>query len=81
MRIFVGTSCFDSDRFQHFTRFFLRLLTRALLVKPDNLGDLLPHRLDRIKRGHWILENHGDVVAADIHHLFLAQFEQISPII
>ena len=41
-------------------------------VQPGRLGDLLADREDGVERGHRILEDHRDVVAADLAHLGLA---------
>ena len=37
--------------------------------KRDRLADLTPHREQRIERGHRLLKDHRDVVAADALHL------------
>ena len=41
------------------------------------LGDLLADRVDRVQRGHRLLEDHRDLVAADRAHLALGELEQI----
>ena len=34
----------------------------------------------RIQRHHWILEDHGDVVAADLAHLLFVQAGELAPL-
>ena len=41
------------------------------LVQEQRLGDLLLDRVQRIERGHRLLEHHGDAVAADLAQLAL----------
>ena len=50
---------------------------RQSLMQRDRLADLPAHREQRIERGHRLLEDHRDVVAADVLHLALGQVEQI----
>ena len=44
----------------------------------DRLGDLVADREERIERGHRLLEDHGDLVAADRLHLLLLEIEQVA---
>ncbi len=44
-----------------------------VLVGPDLLDDLVADLVDRIERGHRVLEDHRDVVAADSLQLLLAR--------
>jgi len=41
------------------------------------LADLPAHRVERVERSHRLLEDHRDVVAADLLHLGLAELEQV----
>ena len=43
-----------------------------------NFGQLLADREKRIERGHRILENHRDPIAADVGQFVLRQFQQIA---
>ena len=43
-------------------------LLRDVLVQPDRLDQLVPDRVHRVQRGHRVLEDHRDVVAADLAH-------------
>src|SRR5262249_54935535 len=50
---------------QHLDRLVERSLAREPLVPPQHFGDLLADRVDRIERGHRLLEHHCDVLGAD----------------
>ena len=56
----------DPDQPQHLDR-ALAGLARATspLVQPDRLADLVADREDRVQRGHRLLKDHRDLVAAD----------------
>src|SRR5512132_3981321 len=54
--------------------------TRKLAMQPERLGNLFTDGEDRVERGHWILEDHGDVVAANLAHLGVRQLQQIPAI-
>jgi len=43
-----------------------RRLAIAAAVPEERLDDLLSDRVDRIERGHWLLEDHRDDAAAEI---------------
>ena len=47
------------------------------LVAAQDLGDLLADRVDRVERGHRFLENHRNVIAADIAQAAVAGGHQI----
>ena len=49
----------------------------ALLVDPDHLADLSPDRVHRVERGHRLLEDHRDLVAANGAHVPFAELQQI----
>src|SRR6185369_10584537 len=40
-------------------------------------GNLFADGKDRIERGHWILKDHGDIVAAHLAHFGVGKLEQI----
>ena len=44
----------------------------------QRLYDLKPDRQDRIERGHGLLEDHGDLPASDVAHLFFRKREQVA---
>ena len=50
------------------------------LMEPDRLGDLAPDRPGRVQRGHRVLEDHPDVVAADLAHLGLGQGDEVAAV-
>ena len=46
-------------------------------MQPDGFSDLIAYSKDGIERCHRVLKDHGDLVASDLAHLLLGQFEQI----
>src|SRR5690606_21424255 len=54
-----------------------RLLLARALVDADRLGDLAPHRADRVERGLRLLEDDADLVAADACELAIRQSQQL----
>ena len=50
------------------------------LVDADGLGDLAPDRPRGVQRCHRVLEDHPDVVAADLAHVRLAQGDQVAAV-
>ena len=77
MRILPRTVPVDAHRLQHVAGLLPGLLLRAVLVQEDHLTDLISHGLHRIQRGHRILEDHGNLFAADGTHLAFAQREEV----
>ena len=57
-----------------------RLALAHVEVQFQRLGDLAADGEHRIERGHGILEDHGDAVAANVPQLILTQLEQIAPV-
>jgi hypothetical protein len=47
-------------------------------MQQQNLADLLLDGVERIERGHRLLEDDGDVVAAHVAQLFLRQLDEIA---
>ena len=47
------------------------------LVQPQRLADLLLHAVQRVQRGHRLLEDHRDAVAADLAQRLFGRAEQI----
>ena len=68
----------DADLLHQFERPRLRILLRRLQMDEERLHDLHSDRKDRIERGHRLLEDHRDFVAAHGPHLFVGKFEQIA---
>jgi hypothetical protein len=50
-----------------------RLADPDLLVEQDRLEQLVADRVDRVQARHRLLEDHGDLPAADREHVLLAQ--------
>ena len=59
---------------------FHGLLLGALLVKLDDLRDLVAHPHNGVQGGHGILKDHGDLIAADLSQLAVLHLEQILPV-
>jgi hypothetical protein len=51
-----------------------------LCVQPQWLSDLAADREDRVQRGHRVLEDHRDLVAANVAHLLDGHREEITPV-
>ena len=45
----------------------------------DNFRNLTSHRHNRVQRGHGILENHRDALAAHFTHLILGKLHEVLP--
>jgi hypothetical protein len=54
-----------------------RARARQLLVQHDGLDDLVADGEHRVQRGHRLLEDHRDVVAADGAHVFIRRRGQV----
>ncbi len=55
-----------------------RLFAFDALVQRQDLADLPLDRVQRVERGHGLLEHHGDLVAAHLAKLRLARLEQVA---
>src|SRR4051812_11778373 len=66
---------------EHLHRALGRRGARQALVQLDRLGDLPADGEHRIQRGHRLLEDHRDAVAAQIAHLGFAQLEQVASLV
>ena len=51
------------------------------LVRLDRLDDLLADPVHRIERGHRVLEDHPDLVAAEVLHLRVRDLEQVPALV
>ena len=67
----------DADALHHLPCQPPRFLFADILVQVNDLGDLLADCIHRVERGHWILKDHGDLLAAHLPHLLFAVLEQI----
>ena len=79
VRVFLGPllRLGDLDEPQHLDGLVHRRGFRQILVQPDRLADLGADRHDRVQRGHRLLEDHRDLVAADVAHLGFAERHEI----
>ena len=66
----------DADHLEQLDGALARLLLGVAAVKPEALPQLAPDGVDGVQRRHRVLEDHGDVVAADVLHLALAHGEK-----
>ena len=46
-------------------------------MQPDGLGDLVADGVDRVQAGQRFLEDHRDLVAADLAHLVFGELHQV----
>jgi hypothetical protein len=58
---------------EHFRGPLQGLVVAGAPVQLDRLGDLLAHRHRGIQRGQRILEDHADLVAADVAHVLVGE--------
>jgi hypothetical protein len=68
----------DADPLEQIDRPLLRLLLGDFEVKHQRLDQLVPNRVDRIERRHRVLEDHRDVITADVSHLPVGQRQEVS---
>src|SRR5262249_53623670 len=61
----------------HLHHALLDALAAEPLMQPQGLGDLAADGEDRIEARHRFLEDHADIVAADLAHGALAELEQV----
>ncbi|MNQ36143.1 hypothetical protein D3C85_496580 [compost metagenome] len=69
----------DADHLQQFQGAFGRDLAAQALVDAQHLVDLLFDRVQRIERGHRLLEDHRNPVAANVANGFFFQVQQVLP--
>ena len=67
----------QADEMQKLDGAALRLARPQALVQKKRLGDLLLDRVQRIERGHRLLEHHGDAIAADLAQHRLRRADQL----
>ena len=66
----------DADQAEHLDGLLHRLAAGHLEVERDRLGDLVAAGVDRVERGHRLLEDHRDLVPADLPHVVLGELER-----
>ena len=69
--------CWDADALQHRDHALLRLLVGEPLVGDHRLLDLEPNAKDRVERGHRVLEDHRDLVAAELPDLVIRHLQHV----
>ena len=72
----AGFRVADADLAQKVDDAGARGIALDILVDLKDLADLPLHRVQRIERGHRLLEHHGDVVAAHLSQVALIGIEQ-----
>src|SRR5579862_9879884 len=53
-------------------------LRRGPMMCEDRLGNLISDAHDRVERGHWFLENHGDARSTKLAHGFVVERREAS---
>src|SRR5262249_17567388 len=71
----------DVHEAQHLAGLVHRVAPAEPLVQADGLGDLLAHREDGVERGHRLLEDHRDLLAADLAHLRGGKLEEVPAVV
>ncbi len=66
----------DADHLEQLDGALERLLLGVAAMQAQALAQLAPDGVDRVERGHGVLENHRNVVAANLLHLGLGHLEQ-----
>src|SRR5262245_58893173 len=71
MRVLAGAPLRlgDAHKRQHFDRALPGRSATEILMDLQRLGDLITYGQHRIERGHRLLEDHRDPIAADLAHL------------
>ena len=70
----------DAHQTHEFDRAVARLLLVHALVLDERLGNLIAAGEHRVERRHGLLENHGDLVAANLAHLLARELEEVFPL-
>ena len=65
----------DADFRERFNGAVERFLAGAIFVERERLGELRAHFHERVQRGHRVLENHRDPLAANLAELLLGNFQ------
>jgi hypothetical protein len=67
----------DADQAQQLDGAVARVLLGLLLVRQDHLGDLGAHLVERVQARERVLEDHRDLLAADLPDLVAVHLEQV----
>ena len=67
----------DAHQFEHLDGALFARFPAQFLMDVQYLGDLIPRPKDRVERGLRLLEDHGNTVAAHLHHLLLGGLDQV----
>ena len=63
----------DADRAKQFDGLCLGFLLGDVAVRADHLGDLVADAVDGVQCAHRVLEDHGDLLAADVAQLVVVE--------
>ena len=66
---------------QHLDAFVCGIATAEPFMQPDQFRDLLANGEHRIERCHRLLEDHRDLLAANLPHLFGREVQQVDAVI
>ena len=66
---------------QHVVKVLAGFATVGLVLQQHGLGDLLANFNDGVQRGQRILEDHGDLIAAQLVHYVLGNAQQILAVV
>jgi hypothetical protein len=69
----------DANSNEQLNRTYLRRLLRHLTVRLDCLNQLLLNAQHRVERGHWVLEDHGNLTAAHLAKLLFFEGGELTP--
>ncbi len=80
MRVIVGAARRgrDADQVEHLDGALPGSFAVDVHVIPDGFRDLFADLVDRVQGGHWLLEDHGYVLAADVSHRLRAKVQQVA---
>ncbi len=67
----------NTDQFQQLQGASGCGLAAQALVNLQHLVDLLAHGVQRVERGHWFLEHHGNAITTNFAHVLFVGLEQV----
>jgi hypothetical protein len=70
----------DADGLKHLDGVLVSLLPGVAEVEPRNLHQLFGDAHEGVERGHRVLEDHADALAANLPHLVLGQTQDVLPV-
>ncbi|MNC59214.1 hypothetical protein D3C75_1090090 [compost metagenome] len=82
MRVLLGPDprCRNADQLEQVNSRRHSFRGAFVLMQPQALGNLFAYCEYRVERGHRVLENHRDLVAADFPHFLLLFGSQVLPV-